>query len=121
LLAKILFTALKVVNVSDGSPSYDGVENRVHDPVHETRRELKHDKDFRKMKEEAREIRERIMKKEEHSSENAKGGLVQTLQQKLKEISDYARSKYLKKLREVAEGLRRVNPKLFNKGSQPTA
>ncbi len=120
LLAQVLFTALKgtVVNVTDGSRSYEGVENHVHDPVHETRNELKRDKNFRKMKEEAKEIRDRI-RKEEHNGENADGGLVQTLERRLKDISDYAKNAYREKLRSVAEGLRNLHPELFNEDGSP--
>ena len=48
LLAEIVAIALKGTsfNSTDGSRSYDGMENRVVDPVHEARTELGHDPEF---------------------------------------------------------------------------
>ena len=41
--------------MTDGSRNYNGVKDRVIDPVHRTRTELKHDPKFREMKKELTE------------------------------------------------------------------
>lgn len=115
LLADILFRALKGTpfNVTDGSRNYNGVKDRVLDPVHRTRSELKHDPKFREMKKEAEELRKEIG---EAKGNGEKEKLAEErLIEKVGEIASYAKGKYQDMLGSTLEDLKAKHPECFDK------
>lgn len=82
------------------------------DPVHRTRNELKHDKKFQELKDQAREeVRRARQAKGDEEKEKARG----IVEEKLGEVGKYARAKYQQVLGSTLEELRKGHPEYFDK------
>ena len=113
MLANMLFKALEGTsfNMTDGSKSYNEVKNRVLDPVHRTRNELKHDSRFKEMRKELKEEKEKV---EEAKNEEEKNRAVEGVEKKIQAVTKYAKAKYQKVLGSTIEQVRREHPELFD-------
>ncbi|MGC8613981.1 MAG: hypothetical protein ACP5L2_07100 [Conexivisphaera sp.] len=99
LLAEIVAIALRGAsfNSTDGSRSYNGMENRVVDPVHKVRTELRHDPEFLRM---ARELRRREARAR---GEDERRRLHAARMEVLGKLSEHAREKYREVLGRTCE------------------
>jgi hypothetical protein len=113
ILAEILFKALEGTsfNMTDGSHNYNGVKDRILDPVHRTRSELKHDANFRELRKEAKDSQKKVA---EAKNDDEKKRAIEDRTKKRKEINEYARAKYQEVLKSTLEQVRMEHPELFD-------
>jgi hypothetical protein len=113
MLADILFRALEGTsfNMTDGSHNYNGVKDRVLDPVHRTRTELRHDPKFREFKKELTEAGKKVR---ESKSEDEKKQAIDGRKEKLEKAAQYAKAKYQDVLKSTLEQVRTEYPGLFD-------
>ncbi|BBE42764.1 hypothetical protein NAS2_1377 [Conexivisphaera calida] len=112
LLAEIVAVALKGTsfNSTDGSRSYNGMENHVIDPVHEARTELRHDPEFLGLARRARELRRREAKARDEGERRRLHG---ERKEVLKKLSEYAGERYREVIGRTLGMLREMVPGYF--------
>jgi hypothetical protein len=114
MLAEILFKALEGTsfNMTDGSHNYNGVKDRVLDPVHRTRTELRHDPKFASLKKELTEAGKKV--REAKSEEEEEKQAIDRRKEKIEEVSRYAKAKYQDVLKSTLEQVKTEHPEMFD-------